>query len=78
MSGQFGDLVPSELYCPKCRTSRPVAEKLLLLLPDGRLFDYFCRHCGTSLGKRKVSGDASGFQSAMKDAPGMNKRLHRR
>ena len=55
MADQFGSFTASELYCPKCRLSQPVREKLLLVLPSGELHEYLCRKCGTSLGERKVS-----------------------
>ena len=56
MSRQFGDFIASELYCPKCRSSQPVREKLLLVLPSGELHEYVCSRCGTSLGEREVTG----------------------
>ena len=56
MTNQFGDFAASELYCPKCGRAQPVREKLLLVLPTGELHDYLCTGCGTSLGKRTVTG----------------------
>lgn len=53
---QFGTFTASELYCPKCKQSQPVRERLLLVLPTGELYEFICRQCGTSLGKRTVSG----------------------
>jgi len=35
----------------------PVRELLLLVLPDGDLYEYRCARCGEVLGKRKVQGD---------------------
>jgi hypothetical protein len=58
MSQQFGDFIASELYCPQCRRSQPVREKLLLILPTGELHEYVCATCATSLGKRTVTGAA--------------------
>ncbi len=55
MAAQFGDLVASELYCPRCGSAQPVRERLLLILPDGELHEYCCRRCGTSLGQRRVT-----------------------
>lgn len=55
---QFGALTASELYCPKCRKSQPVREKLLLVLPSGELHDFICVGCGSSLGKRTTTGPA--------------------
>jgi len=55
MSQQFGAFTASELYCPKCRRSQPVREKLLLVLPSGELHEFLCSHCATSVGKRTVT-----------------------
>ena len=54
MQKQFEDLRASELYCPRCKTARPVREKLLLVLPHAELHDYRCVACGESLGSREV------------------------
>ena len=58
MSSQFGAFTASELYCPKCKISQRVRERLLLVLPSGELYEFVCTVCGTSLGKRTVSGPA--------------------
>lgn len=58
MQEQFGAFTASELYCPKCRQSQPVRERLLLVLPSGELHEYLCSRCATSLGERKVTGPA--------------------
>ena len=58
MPQQFGAFTASELYCPKCGTSQPVRERLLLVLPSGELHEFTCSRCATSLGKRTVSGPA--------------------
>jgi hypothetical protein len=55
MQKQFDNLRASELYCPRCRTARPVRERLLLVLPRSELHDYRCTVCGESLGSREVS-----------------------
>ncbi|HET6369997.1 MAG TPA: hypothetical protein VFG95_02300 [Nitrospiria bacterium] len=57
--GQFEKLQASLLYCPKCRQATPTREILLLILPEGELYDYRCAHCGTSTGSRtdKKSSD---------------------
>jgi hypothetical protein len=52
---QFGSFTASELYCPKCKIAQPVREHLLLVLPSGELYEFLCRQCGTSLGKRTVT-----------------------
>jgi hypothetical protein len=56
MPQQFGAFTASELYCPKCKSSQPVRERLLLVLPSGELHEYLCSRCSTSLGERKVTG----------------------
>jgi len=56
MPKQFGEFSASELYCPKCQRSQPVRERLLLVLLDGELHEYLCARCGSSLGKRTVTG----------------------
>ena len=58
MTPQFGAFTASELYCPKCKSSQPVREKLLLVLPAGELYEYLCARCATSLGQRTVTGTA--------------------
>jgi hypothetical protein len=58
MSSQFGAFTASELYCPKCKTAQRVRERLLLVLPSGELYEFLCTACGSSLGKRTVSGPA--------------------
>lgn len=30
-------------------------ERLLLVLPDGELFEYLCTACGSSVGSRKIT-----------------------
>ncbi len=49
---QFRSLRASALYCPRCRQATPVRERLLLVLPDGNLYDYLCANCGTSTGSK--------------------------
>lgn len=49
----FGDFEASELFCPKCRQSMPVRRRLLLILPDGDLYEYSCRRCGTKVGSKR-------------------------
>ncbi len=54
MQRQFDKLRASELYCPRCGTARPVRERLLLVLPQGELYEYRCAMCGESLGTREM------------------------
>ncbi len=58
MMQQFDKFTASEIYCPKCRASQPVRERLLLVLPSGELYEFLCKCCGSSLGKRTVTGPA--------------------
>lgn len=58
MPQQFGAFTASELYCPTCQVAQPVRERLLLVLPDGELYEFLCSRCAASLGKRTVSNPA--------------------
>lgn len=51
---QFEDLQATYLYCNHCGGSMPVREKLLLILPDGYLFEYYCLNCGKVVGDKKT------------------------
>ncbi len=54
---QFDKFKATELYCPKCKRSMPVRERLLLVLPEGDKYEYLCAYCGTSVGDRIVKGE---------------------
>lgn len=54
-SQQYEDFVARTLYCSNCRMAMPVRERLLLVLPDGELYDYICAQCGEVLGDKKVN-----------------------
>jgi hypothetical protein len=51
---QFEDFSASALYCPHCKRAMPVRSRLLLVLPDGELYEYLCRACASSLGTKTV------------------------
>jgi hypothetical protein len=51
---QYGDLQATYLYCNRCGGSMPVEERLLLILPDGYLFDYVCTNCRGVVGDKKT------------------------
>ena len=53
---QFEELQASILFCGRCRAPQPVRERLLLVLPDGELYEYLCTSCGESVGKRTLTG----------------------
>lgn len=52
MQKQFDDLRASLLYCNRCGRAMPVRERLLLVLPDGDLYEYTCEGCGDSVGSK--------------------------
>jgi hypothetical protein len=54
---QFEGLNATELYCPRCKRSMPVRERLLLVLPEGEKYEYLCAYCGTSVGDKLVKGE---------------------
>lgn len=51
---QYEDLQATFLYCNHCGRSMPVRERLLLILPDGNLFEYLCTNCGSVVGDKKT------------------------
>jgi len=53
---QFEELQASVLFCGRCRAPQPVRERLLLVLPNGKLYEYLCTACGESVGKRTLTG----------------------
>jgi hypothetical protein len=61
VSGQkeaaYGDFKAAELYCPRCKMAAPVRERLLLVLPDGELYEYLCVRCGMSVGEKRAKGN---------------------
>ncbi len=52
MEKSFDQLNATLLYCDKCRRAMPVRQRLLLVLPDGELYDYLCQNCGNSVGSK--------------------------
>jgi hypothetical protein len=50
---QYEDFSATALYCGRCGRSMPVRERLLLVLPDGYLFEYICSGCGAGAGEEK-------------------------
>jgi endogenous inhibitor of DNA gyrase (YacG/DUF329 family) len=49
---QFEQLTATHLYCPTCRRSMPIRERLLLTLPNGDLYGYTCSECGSDVGTK--------------------------
>lgn len=52
----FQEFQASVLFCGRCKAPREVRQRLLLVLPDGELYEYLCSACGDQVGKRKISG----------------------
>ena len=51
-SESYGEFNASLLYCNKCGQAMPVRQRLLLVLPDGELYDYTCQTCNSSVGSK--------------------------
>ena len=45
----FGQLNVSSLFCPNCNQAQSVTVKLLLSLPHGDKYAYYCQQCGAEL-----------------------------
>jgi hypothetical protein len=69
MDKQFDQLQASHLYCDKCRRSMPVRQHLLLILPDGELYDYLCQGCGNSVGSKTDRSPAGPFPKGVLRRP---------
>lgn len=52
MEKSFDEFNASLLHCQKCGRAMPVRARLLLILPDGELYDYLCQGCGGSVGSK--------------------------
>jgi hypothetical protein len=53
MEPTFDQFNATLLYCNQCRKAMPVRQRLLLVLPDGDLYDYTCQGCNSSVGSKK-------------------------
>ena len=62
MAEYYGEFNASLLYCNKCGQAMPVRQRLLLVLPDGDMYDYTCQRCNNSVGSKteKAGVDLSG------------------
>jgi hypothetical protein len=56
----FEEFEASSLYCDRCRAALPVRQRLLLVLPDGDLYEYRCSRCNQPVGKKKDQGSSFG------------------
>jgi hypothetical protein len=48
----FKDLDATELYCSHCKMAVPVRKRLLLVLPEGDKYEYFCPYCAETVGTK--------------------------
>ena len=48
----FSQLRAYSLYCPHCNQAQAVVNKLLLCLPQGDKYAYYCQRCGAELGSK--------------------------
>ena len=48
----YKDFDATELYCPKCKQAVPVRKRLLLVLPEGDKYEYFCAYCAETVGTK--------------------------
>ena len=51
-NSMFKELDATELYCPQCKTAVPVRKRLLLVLPEGDKYEYFCPYCAETVGTK--------------------------
>jgi hypothetical protein len=63
MAESFGQFNAALLFCNTCGRAMPVRQRLLLVLPDGELYDYTCQTCNSSVGSKmeKAGMDESPF-----------------
>jgi len=61
----FNALEASELFCPTCKTARPVHRHLLLVLPTGSKYEYRCAVCATAVGAKDDS-DPTEYQETLR------------
>jgi hypothetical protein len=59
MQKSFDQFNAALLYCNKCGRAMPVRQRLLLVLPDGELYDYLCQGCGSSVGSKTERATSS-------------------
>jgi len=61
----FNALEAAELFCPTCKTARPVRRHLLLVLPTGSKYEYRCAVCATAVGAKDDS-DPTEYQEILR------------
>ncbi len=48
----YQEFEATSLYCPHCRRAMPVKKRLLLILPEGDKYEYYCMGCGRPVGAK--------------------------
>jgi hypothetical protein len=71
---QYRDIQATELFCPTCKRATRVRERLLLVLPNGNLYDYACTQCGASLGKRDEPVAGNFARQGVVTTPGLRRK----
>ena len=51
-TNMFRDLDATELYCAQCKMAVPVRKRLLLVIPEGDKYEYFCPYCAETVGTK--------------------------
>ena len=49
---QGAGIEAASLLCPRCKKAQPVRKKLLLVLPSGDKYAYYCAVCGEQVGSK--------------------------
>ena len=51
-TGSFGKLEAIELYCPRCKQSKPVRKHMLPAHLGGDRYEYLCTYCAEPVGNK--------------------------
>ncbi len=51
-NNMFKELDATELYCSRCKMAVPVRKRLLLVLPEGDKYEYYCPYCAETVGTK--------------------------
>ncbi len=70
MADSFDQFNAALLYCNKCGQAMPVRQRLLLVLPDGELYDYTCQRCNNSVGSKTEKAGSDTRTGNVRSRPG--------
>jgi hypothetical protein len=70
MADSFDQFNAALLYCNKCGQAMPVRQRLLLVLPDGELYDYTCQRCNNSVGSKTEKAGVDPRARNLRSGPG--------